>query len=238
VLIFESQRNARDATRRLLLALAIPLIALAFLVNGAQAVAWGFTGGFWVAGELLLPRRFLAVNTALVLLFVLGGWWVETPRLASGGGQRLTEQLGARLAQPSGNRGEQRFANTVDEIAIASGLKRARAMVLARDGRINAVAARWSADDAAVAVTQGALDHPTREALQGLVGYGFSHIVAGNTRLNMRPIGMVFGLEMRCRMGQTLSQPSEPNRRLGGVCCAKPRASAATRWPRRSSACC
>lgn len=110
-------------------------------------------------------------------------------------------------------------------MAVASGLKRSRAMVWARDGRINTVAAGWSAGDAAVAVTQDALDHfatsplrhAAREALQSLVVHGFGPIVAGDTRLNIRPIGMVFGLEMRCRMGQTLSQPNEPNQRLGGV---------------------
>jgi heat shock protein HtpX len=217
MLIFESQRNARGATRRLLLAFAITVIALLLLVNGALAVAWGLTWGFWVAGELLLPRHFLTVNTALVLLFVLGGWWVETSRLAGEGGQRLAEQLGARLAQPSSSLDEQRFVNIVDEMAIASGLKRPQAMVLARDARINAFAAGWNANDAVVAVTQGALDHLTREELQGLVAHEFSHIVEGDTRLNMRLIGMVFGLEMLYRMGQQLAQPDERDRRLAAA---------------------
>jgi Zn-dependent protease with chaperone function len=217
MLIFESQRDARGATRRLLVAFAITLVALVLLINAALAVAWGLTWGFWVAGELMLPRHFLVVNSALVLLFVLGGWWVETSRLASGGGQRLAEQLGARLAQPSGNLDEQRFVHIVDEMAIASGLKRPQAMVLARDARINAFAAGWDADNAVVAVTQGALDHLTREELQGLVAHEFSHIVEGDTRLNMRLIGMVFGLEMLYRMGQTLSQPDANDRRLAAA---------------------
>lgn len=217
MLIFESQRNARGATRRLLVAFAITVVGLVLLVNAAMAVGWGLTWGFWVAGELLLPRHFLAVNTAVVLLFVLGGWWVETSRLASGGGQRLAEQLGARLAQPSGNLDEQRFVNIVDEMAIASSLRRPQAMVLARDARINAFAAGWDADSAVVAVTQGALDHLTREELQGLVAHEFSHIVEGDTRLNMRLIGMVFGLEMLYRLGQQLSQPDERDRRLAAA---------------------
>ena len=217
MLIFESQRNARGTTRRLLLAFVITVVALIVLVNGALAVAWGLTWGFWVAGELMLPRHFLAVNTAVVLLFVLGGWWVETSRLSSGGGQRLAEQLGARLAQPSGNLDEQRFVNTVEEMAIASGLKRPQAMVLARDARINAFAAGWDADNAVLAVTQGALDHLTREELQGLVAHEFSHIVEGDTRLNMRLIGMVFGLEMLYRLGQTLAQPDERDRRMAAA---------------------
>jgi Zn-dependent protease with chaperone function len=217
VRFFESQRNARSATRRLLLAFALAVLGLVALVNIALAVALGLTWGFWVAGELVLPRHFMAVNTAVVLLFVLGGWWVETSRLASGGGRRLAEQLGARLAQTSGHLDEQRFVNIVDEMAIASGLQRPQAMVLARDGRINAFAAGWNAEDAVVAVTEGALDHLTREELQGLVAHEFSHIAEGDTRLNMRLIGMVFGLEMIYRLGQTLSQPDERDRRLAAA---------------------
>ena len=80
-------------------------------------------------------------------------------------------------------------------------------MVLARDEGINAFAAGWDEDDAVVAVTSGALEHLSREELQGLVAHEFSHIREGDTRLNMRLVGMVFGLEMLFRMGQDLAEP-------------------------------
>jgi Zn-dependent protease with chaperone function len=118
----------------------------------------------------------------------------------------LAEQMGARLAQSS-DFAEQRFANIVDEMAISSGMKRPVAMVLARDEGINAFAAGWDEDDAVVAVTSGALEHLSREELQGLVAHEFSHIREGDTRLNMRLVGMVFGLEMLFRMGQDLAEP-------------------------------
>jgi Zn-dependent protease with chaperone function len=217
MLIFESQRDARGETRKLLLAFALTVLLLVLLVNAALALAWGLTWGFWMPGELSLPRHFIVVNTSVVLLFVLGGWWVETSRLASGGGQRLAEQLGARPAQPSGSFDEQRFANIVDEMAVSSGLRRPQAMVMARDAGINAFAAGWNADDSVVTVTQGALDHLTRDELQGLVAHEFSHIVEGDTRLNMRLIGMVFGLEMLYRMGQHMAQPGAHDRRMAAA---------------------
>ena len=158
-----------------------------------------------------------AVNTGVTLLFVLGGWWVETSRLADGGGVRLAEQMGARPARPSGDLDEQRFCNIVDEMAISSGLKRPQAMVVARDQGINAFAAGWDEDDAVVAVTQGALEHLTREELQGLVAHEFSHIGEGDTRLNMRLVGMVFGLEMLFRMGQALFEPDTKDRRIAAA---------------------
>lgn len=213
MLIFESQREARGETRKLLLVFALTVLLLLLAVNAALALAWGLTWSFWVPGAGF-PRHFFAVNTAVVLLYVLGGWWVETSRLASGGGQRLAEQMGARELRPSGDFDEQRFANILDEMAIASGMKRPTAMVVARDAGINAFATGWDEDDAVVAVTRGALEHLTREELQGLVAHEFSHIREGDTRLNMRLIGMVFGLEMLYRMGQHLFEPDERDRRM------------------------
>lgn len=211
---FEFQREARGETARLLLAFGLTVVLLVVAVNAALALAWGLTWGFWMPGALTYPRHFFAVNTGVTLLFVLGGWWVETSRLSEGGGVRLAEQLGARPAQPSGNFDEQRFCNIVDEMAISSNVKRPQAMVVARDQGINAFAAGWDEDDAVVAVTQGALDHLTREELQGLVAHEFSHIGEGDTRLNMRLVGMVFGLEMLYRMGQTLFEPDSRDRRM------------------------
>ncbi|MEZ5663565.1 MAG: M48 family metalloprotease [Burkholderiaceae bacterium] len=211
---FEHQRDARDRTRRLLVLFALTVVLLVGAVNLALALAWGLTWAFWVPGAFNLPRHFVAVNTGVTLLFVLGGWWVETTRLADGGGVHLAEQMGARPARPSGDLDEQRFVNIVHEMAIASGLQRPTPMVVARDAGINAFATGWREDDAVVAVTQGALDHLTRDELQGLVAHEFSHIGEGDTRMNMRLAGMVFGLEMIYRMGQQLFEPDERDRRM------------------------
>lgn len=214
MLIFESQREARVRTLRLLLAFGVAVLLLVVLVNAALALAWGLTWSFWVPGAGY-PHYFFEVNTAVTLLFVLGGWWLETSRL-SRGGRVLAEQMGARLAQSS-DFAEQRFANIVDEMAISSGMKRPVAMVLARDEGINAFAAGWDEDDAVVAVTSGALEHLSREELQGLVAHEFSHIREGDTRLNMRLVGMVFGLEMLYRLGQHLFEPDQRDRRMAAA---------------------
>ncbi len=215
MLIFESQREARGQTLKLLLAFALTVLLLLLAVNAALALAWGLTWRFWVPGAGY-PQYFFEVNTGVTLLFVLGGWWVETSRLA-GGGRAVAEQMGARLAQPGSDFDEQRFANIVDEMAVSSGLQRPLAMVLARDAGINAFAAGWTEQDAVVAVTRGALQLLTREELQGLVAHEFSHIVEGDTRLNMRLMGMVFGLEMLFRMGQQLAEPDAQERRSVGA---------------------
>lgn len=212
MLIFESQREARARTRQLLLAFTLTVALLVVAVNAALALAWGLTWGFWSPIGNHLPNHFVAVNTAVTLLFVLGGWWLETSRLAGGGAVRLAEQMGARELRPSGELDEQRFGNIVQEMAIASGLTPPRPMVMARESSINAFATGWTEEDAVVAVTQGALAYLSREELQGLVAHEFSHIREGDTRLNMRLIGMVFGLEMIYRFGQRLWDPDQRDR--------------------------
>ena len=211
MLIFESQRAARGQTRRLLFAFALTVALLVLAVNAALALAWGLSWGFWSPLGSGWPRHFWAVNTAVTLLLVLGGWWLETSRLA-GGGVALARQMGARELRPSGDFDEQRFGNIVQEMAIASGLRPPQAMVMARQAGINAFATGWDADDAVIAVTQGALEHLTRDELQGLVAHEFSHIREGDTRLNMRLIGMVFGLELVFRFGQRIWDPNVRDR--------------------------
>ena len=75
--------------------------------------------------------------------------------------------MGVCELRPSGDFDEQRFGNIVHEMAIASGLKPPQAMVMARQSGINAFATGWDEKDAVIAVTQGALQHLTREELQG-----------------------------------------------------------------------
>lgn len=125
----------------------------------------------------------------------------------------LAQRLGARAARPSGSTDEQRFVNVVQELAIAAGMRAPQAMVLPREDGINAFAAGWDTEDAVVAVTRGALEGLTREEMQGLVAHELSHIREGDTRLNMRLAGMVFGLEMIYRLGQSLMAPDEKGRR-------------------------
>ena len=209
---FELQGDARARTRRLLLAFALTVLALVLAVNAALALAWWVTWGAWAPAAAGFPRHFFAVNTAVVLLFVLGGWWLETSGLV-GGGHRLARRMGARELRPATSLAEQRFGNTVDEMAIAAGMRRPTPMVVARAGGINAFATGWGEDDAVVAVTQGALDRLTREELQGVVAHEFSHLLEGDTRLNMRLAGMVSGLEMVYRLGLSLWAPDEGGRR-------------------------
>ena len=70
-----------------------------------------------------------------------------------------------------------------------------------------------------VAVTRGALERLTRAELQGVVAHEFSHLVHGDTRLNMRLIGLVWGLQMIWGLGAVAvgAQTSDGRRGLGAL---------------------
>ena len=214
----QHQEAAQQQTRHLVLLFVLVVIGLVIAVNAVLALAYWATIPF-ARG---LPDWFIETNTTLVLLFVLGGCWVESTRVRDKGGPHVAELAGARPAQPGGSdelsRREQRFVNIVQEMAIASGQRPApAAWVLPRDDAINALAAGWNADDAVVVLTRGALERLTRAEVQGVVAHEFSHIVHGDTRLNMRLVGLVWGLQMIWGLGTSLWSEDERGRRGAGA---------------------
>lgn len=205
----DHQDAARTSSRQLLWAFALAVLLLVLAVNGLLALAWRLIipAGDW-------PRWFFETNTALVLLYVLGGWWLESVHLRKGG-SHVAEMAGGReITQPSGLL-EQRLRNVVEELAIVTQLPPPRIFVLDREDAINAFAAGWSPDDAVVAVTRGTLERLDRDELQGVIAHEFSHIQHGDIRLNMRMMGMVWGIEMLYHWGATLTQPIDTHRGRG-----------------------
>lgn len=210
------QEAAENATWGMLVGFAAALVLLVVAVNAALALAL----------RLMLPivegypPLFFETNTALVLLFVLGGCWIETLRLREGGA-RVARLAGARPADPVGQlrdaRLERRLVDVVQEIAIAARTRPPSAWVLPRDLNINAFAAGWTSEDAVIAVTQGALERLTRAELQGLIGHEMGHIVRGDMRLNTRLIGLVWGLQMVHGFGHSLAARDEQGRFRAGA---------------------
>ena len=115
---FEQQHAARAASLRLILAFALTLILLVLAINGSLWLV------FWLLSASLhapvrLPQYFYAVNTGITLLFVLGGWWIESSLLAQGG-QVLAARAGARLLQPYLHDDEEDLQKVVEEMALAA----------------------------------------------------------------------------------------------------------------------
>jgi Zn-dependent protease with chaperone function len=193
---FEQQEAARRMSRRLVLLFALAVVAIVIAVN--VTATFVYLGVF----PPPLPRGFYLTNTLVTVLMIGAGTWWETARLA-GGGEAVARMIGARLVDPSTrDLLERRLLNVVEEMALASGTPVPRVYVMDNELSINAFAAGHSLHDAVIAVTRGTLTRLTRDELQGVIGHEFSHILNGDMRLNIRLIGVLFGLLMLSMFGR------------------------------------
>jgi hypothetical protein len=76
--------------------------------------------------------------------------------------------------------------------------------VLDGEPGINAFAAGWGPRDAAVAVTRGCLEQLDRDELQGVIAHEFSHVFHGDMRLNIRLMGVLFGIVCLTTIGRII----------------------------------
>ncbi len=197
---FGAQDDARRKTWQLALLFAAAVLSLVVLTNLLVAVVYG-----WAANH----TRLTAFDpVALVAALPLEYWaWISlgvvgAVAMASGykyllmrrGGRAVAEALGGRLIPPStGEFRERRLLNVVEEMAIASGMPVPPVYVV-EEPSINAFAAGYSPDDAVIGVNRGTLEHLNRNELQGVIGHELSHVLNGDSRLNLRLIAVLHGI--------------------------------------------
>lgn len=199
---FESQARAQTKTRRLvfLFILAVCLIIAATYLTIVVMLHAGFESD---GVSLWIPELFILVSGACILL-IGGGSLYKISTLRSGG-PAVAELIGGRLVPPdTPDPDERRLMNVVEEMSLASGVPTPSVYILDRESGINAFAAGHSLSDAAVAVTRGALDQLTRDELQGVIAHEFSHVLNGDMRLNIRLVGVLFGILMLVVVGRGL----------------------------------
>jgi len=110
---------------------------------------------------------------------------------------------GELLVNAQGDLNKQKLLNVVEEMAIASGTP-VPPVYLIGDPAINAFAAGYSPGDAVIGVTYGAMENLNRDQLQGVIAHEFSHILNGDMRLNIRLIGILYGILMLALLGRTI----------------------------------
>src|SRR5207247_4611180 len=99
---------------------------------------------------------------------------------------------------------ERKLLNVVEEMSIASGVPVPQVYVMDGEPGINAFAAGHSASDVAISVTHGCVKMLSRDELQGVIAHEFSHILNGDMRLNLRVMGLVFGILCLTVIGRIL----------------------------------
>ena len=194
---FERQAQARRNSTRLVVLFTLAVIGIVIAVDAAAYVVFGSGGRDEGQGAVLL------VFTTLVTLGIIGLGSLYRIASLRGGGEPVALQMGG-VPVPESTTDTQlrRLRNVVEEIAIASGVPVPKIYVLEHEAAINAFAAGYSTSDAVVAVTRGALDKLNRDELQGVIAHEFSHILNGDMRLNIRLIGVLFGILMLGLIGR------------------------------------
>ena len=204
---FERQDKARRNTKLLVFYFSLAVLSLILAVNIAVSLIFtGFTAANsidepsigWSRSELLF---WVTIGTLAVILI---GSVFKSLQLARGG-SAVAELLDGRLINSNtSDADERKLLNVVEEMSIASGVPVPQVYVMDSEAGINAFAAGHSASDAAISVTRGCMKMLSRDELQGVIGHEFSHILNGDMRVNLRLMGLVFGILCLTVIGRIL----------------------------------
>ena len=208
---FAQQDKARKKTKLLVFYFAIAVAALIVAVYFASLVIFaGAQAHYHRYGEqpqfaLWNPQLFLGVAVGVLAVILIGSGY-KTMALAQGGSV-VSEMMGGRLVNPNTNDPDERkLINVVEEMAIASGVPVPQVYVMDEENGINAFAAGHQPGDATITVTRGCMKILSRDELQGVIGHEFSHILNGDMRLNLRLMGIIFGILCLAIIGRVLLQ--------------------------------
>lgn len=215
---FEEQDLARKRTTRLVVFFVLAVIgvmAAVYLLIMLMVTA----GASDTAGVAYMTGRYedvaapvlawwnpmvLAVTSGTTGVIVGLGSLYKVAQLRDGG-SAVALSLGGRRVDPDTTKlDERRLLNVVEEMAIASGVPAPEVYVLDREPGINAFAAGKTTSDAVIGVTQGTLQSLRRQELQGVIAHEFSHILNGDSRLNVRAIGLLHGIFLVALIGRFL----------------------------------
>ena len=89
-----------------------------------------------------------------------------------------------------------RYYEIAQQLAIASGLRMPILYVLPEEQGINGFVAGRHSQDMVLVVTQGALDKLSDEALYGLIGHEYGHILHGDATFNLQLMVVLAGLQL------------------------------------------
>ncbi|MEO7067943.1 MAG: M48 family metallopeptidase [Rhodanobacter sp.] len=197
---FAQQARVRGSSRRLV---ALFVLAVVAIVVAIDVVVWFSMGHHSVDGEPAASNVSLLLTSTVVVLAGIGFSSMFRMMSLSGGGKKVAESVGA-VPVPMDTRDPQlrQLRNVIEEVAIAAGVPVPDIYLLADEPGINAFAAGYSASDAAVCVTQGCMDQLNRDELQGVIAHEFSHVLNGDMRLNIRLMGLLFGILVLAIVGR------------------------------------
>src|SRR3954470_11994807 len=206
---FQRQSDARRNTKWLVVMFALAVIGIVGTTMFATALATTVAQGQRTFQGRRLDRRSFpwqptVMSGVAALGLIAGGSLFKIAQL-SGGGTVVAERLGGRRVYPnSTDSTERRLLNVVEEMALASGVPVPAVFLLSEEMGINAFAAGHTPSDCVIGVTRGCAQQLTRDQLQGVVAHEFSHILNGDMRLDLRLMGVLYGILLMGLTGREL----------------------------------
>ena len=209
---FEAQDRSRKNTRRLIAVMMLAVIIVVTSVTAVIAASLWFattpTGSVNLLNWAAASKALIAWIAAGTIAFVGFASLYRIVSLRQGGG-KVARDLGGIEVQPGDSDPlRRRLHNVVEEMALASGVPTPEVYVLDHESGINAFAAGFGTEDAAIAVTRGTLEMLNRNELQGVIAHEFSHVFNGDMRLNIQLMGPMFGILAIGLLGRMLLRGS------------------------------
>lgn len=204
---FERQDKARRNTKLLVFYFIVAICLLILSGYAAVLAIFGRDGVSDAMGEstftLWQPGLFLWSTVGTLSVILIGS--VSKTLQLSKGGSAVAQMLDGRLINSNATEAnERKLLNVVEEMSIASGIPVPQVYLLENEDGINAFAAGHSTSDAAIGVTRGGMQMLSRDQLQGVIGHEFSHILNGDMKLNVRLMGLIFGILCLTVVGRVL----------------------------------
>ncbi len=199
----------------LLIIIAVDLLILGIFGYSSQEMTGEPIGLDWLKDQTGL----IVKSSLVVLAAIICAMLYKIATLSSGGGAVARAMGGTLVPGDVTTPKRKQLRNVVEEISIASGVAVPGIYVLEKESSINAFAAGYTPGDAAIAVSRGALETLTRAELQGVIAHEFSHIFNGDMKLNIRLMGVLFGIFMIALVGRQIihsTRYSRSSRKEGG----------------------
>jgi Zn-dependent protease with chaperone function len=203
---FEEQERTRRRTGWLIVLFVLAVCSTVVAVYAATRLALHFaldrpleelSRQFWNA-DLFWRIAFYTVGLISAASFF-------KIRAISASAESVALGLGGRLLDPNTSDPHQRrLLNVVEEMAIASGVPVPAVYLLPDEPGINAFAIGLDTSRSAIAVTDGGLKLLSRDELQGVIAHEFSHLLNGDSRINLRLLGLVHGILVIGLLGSRL----------------------------------
>lgn len=208
---WEAQAKARSKTKIYLAVFVIITILVAIVAEWAMRY---FSGDAYNPPLPFIGLGFIAITFCVAAFnYSMYGKY---------GGSYVAESIGAYKVEPTTTHPKERMLlNVVEEISVASALPMPNVYIIPAV-QINAFAAGLTSDNAAVAISEGALYQLNREEIQGVIAHEFGHIYNGDMKISMRLAAMVMGFFFVLYLGFRLLQiagfrrSSSDNGRGGG----------------------